>query len=62
MDFGFMRALIDDYRRPNKNTDRVVQLYDGFSAYLLIVDGASRRVWVFLTKRKNPPLRSYALS
>ena len=62
MDFGFMRASTDDYRRPNKNTDRVVQSYDGFSAYLLIVDGASRQVWVFLTKSKTPPLQSYALS
>ena len=57
-----MRASTDDYRRPNKNTDRVVQSYDGFSAYLLIVDGASRQVWVFLTKSKTPPLQSYALS
>ena len=56
MDFGFMRASTDDYRRPNKTTDQVVQLYDGYSAYLLIVDGASRRVWVFLTTGKNPPI------
>jgi hypothetical protein len=27
--------------------------YDGYSAYLVIVDGASRRVWVFLTTSKN---------
>ncbi len=30
--------------------------YDGYSAYLLIVDGASRRVWVFLTEDKKPPI------
>jgi hypothetical protein len=56
MDFGFMRASTDNYKRPNKTTNRVVQSYDGYSAYLLIVDGASRRVWVFLTKSKNPPI------
>ena len=51
-----MRASHDDYRHPNKTTDRVVQSYDGYSAYLLIVDGASRRVWVFLTENKTPPI------
>jgi hypothetical protein len=56
MDFGFMRASTDDYRCPNKTTNQIVQSYDGYSAYLLIVDGASRRVWVFLTESKNPPI------
>ena len=56
MDFGFMRASHDDYRHPNKTTDRVVQSYDVYSAYLLIVDGASRRIWVFLTASKTPPI------
>ena len=57
MDFGFMCASNDNYRRPNKNTDWAVQSYDGYSAFLLIVDGASRRVWVFLmaSKAKLPP-------
>ena len=56
MDFGFMRASTADYKRPNKQTDRVVLSYDGYSAYLIIVDGASRRLWVFLTQTKEPPL------
>ena len=42
MDFGFMRASTEDYRHPNKTTNWVGQSYDGYSAYLLIVDGASR--------------------
>ena len=62
MDFGFMRTSHDDYRCPNKTSDWVVQSYDGYSAYLLIVDGASCRVWVFLTLSKTPPLQSFALS
>ncbi len=41
MDFGFMRALTSDYKRPNKKTDRVVLSYDGYSAYLIIMDGTS---------------------
>ena len=56
MDFGFMRASTEDYKRPNKLTDRVILSYDGYSSYLLIVDGASRRVWAFLTKTKQPPI------
>ena len=56
MDFGFMRALAADYSRSHKGTDRVVRSYDGYSSYLLIIDEASRYVWVFLTASKNPPL------
>ncbi len=56
MDFAFMRSSTEDYKRPNKNTDRVVTSYDGHSSHLIIVDGASRRVWEFLTKSKEPPL------
>jgi hypothetical protein len=38
MDFGFMRALADDYKQTNKALDHIVHLYDGHCAYLLIVD------------------------
>ena len=37
-------------------TNRVVASYDGFSSYLLIVNEATRFIWVFLTKSKAPPL------
>jgi hypothetical protein len=56
MDFGFMRASSSDHRKPNPKTDRVVQSWDGYSSYLLIVDEASRFMWVFLTKSKEPLL------
>ena len=56
MDFAFMQSSAEDYRRPNKDTDRIITLYDGYSLHLVIVDGASRRVWVFLTKTKDPPI------
>ena len=42
---------------PDENiakTDRVVTSFDGYEAYLLIVDEATRHVWVFLTKSKDP--------
>ena len=53
---GFMRASTSDYSRPNKQIDRVVASWDGYSSYLLVVDEASRHIWVFLTKIKEPPL------
>jgi hypothetical protein len=56
MDFGFMRASSSDYTKPNKQLDRVVASWDGYSSYLLIVDEASRYIWVFLTRTKEPPL------
>ena len=56
MDFGFMRASSSDYAAPNKSVDRVITSWDGYSSYLLIVDEASRYIWVFLTKSKEPPL------
>jgi len=46
MDFGFMRASTSNFTKPNKKDDRVVLSYDGFSSYLLIIDEASRYVWV----------------
>jgi hypothetical protein len=55
MDFGFLRSLTDDYKQPNKATNRIVLSHNGYSSHLVIVDGASRRVWVFLTKSKEPP-------
>jgi len=33
-----------------------VSSYDGFTSYLLVVDEASRFVWVFLTAKKSPPI------
>jgi hypothetical protein len=55
MDFGFIRASTSDYKTPNLATDRVVESYDGFVAYLIIVDEASKYIWVFLRKSKEPP-------
>ena len=56
MDFGFLRASSDDYKHPTKAHNWIVLSYDGFCAYLLVVDSASRRVWAFLTASKDPPL------
>ena len=55
MDFGFMRASTSTYGQPNKAEDRIVLSHDLFSAYLLVIDEASRYAWVFLTDGKTPP-------
>jgi hypothetical protein len=55
MDFGFIRASTPDYTGPNLATDRVVESYDWYVAYLIIVDEATKYVWIFLQKSKEPP-------
>jgi hypothetical protein len=55
IDYGFMRASSSNYSHPDNTKDRVVLSYDGFSSYLLIVDEATRYIWCFLTKMKEPP-------
>ena len=56
MDFGFMLSSRSDYSRPDKCSDHVIASWDGYSSSLLIVDEASRFIWVFLTKSKDPPI------
>ena len=55
MDFGFLRASTSDLTQPTQGCDCVVYSHDGFTSYLLIVDEASRYIWVFLTHSKSPP-------
>jgi hypothetical protein len=57
MDYGFVRASNDeDFDWPTKKKDRVIESFDGFSSYLLIVDEVSKHSWIFLTKTKDPPI------
>jgi hypothetical protein len=56
MDFGFIRASSNDYQCPNPHSDCVVDSYDGYSSYLLIVDDKSSMTWIFPTMSKSPPL------
>ncbi len=51
-----MQASTSDYSCPQKGKDCVVKSYDGYTSYLLIVDEATRYVWVFLMVSKDPPL------
>jgi hypothetical protein len=54
MDFAFMHASCSDYCLPRLGIDRVVECFEGYSAYLIIVDECSR-YGVFLRKLKEPP-------
>jgi hypothetical protein len=56
MDFGFLRASSEDYKCPTKAHNWIILSYDGFCAYLLIVNSASMQVWAFLTASKEPLL------
>jgi hypothetical protein len=56
MDFGFIRASSVDYSQPHVPSDCIVESYDGYNSYLLIVDDNSTMSWVFLTKSKSLPI------
>jgi hypothetical protein len=56
MDFGYIRASNNDFSRPNIKKDRVVESFDGYNSYLLVVDEVSKQSWIFLTKSKEPPV------
>ena len=55
VDFGFMCASSSDYSKPSKAKDRVINSWDGYALFLLVVDKASQYTWVFLMKSKEPP-------
>ena len=50
MDFGLMCASLPEYFTLNVATYHAVALFDGFVAYLLIIDEASQYMWVFMHK------------
>jgi hypothetical protein len=60
MDYGFMRASNEDYTKPSTKTDRVIESFDGYTSYLLIVDEVSKYTWIFLMKTKDPPIKHRA--
>ena len=53
IDFGFVRG--SDYAVKNEKGHLVTSI-DGYRSYCLIIDRASRYIWVLLTKTKEPPI------
>jgi hypothetical protein len=53
-DFSYVRG--SDWSR--KDSDgKLVTSTDGFRSYCLIIDRATRYIWIILTKRKTPPIQ-----
>jgi hypothetical protein len=73
MDFGFFRGPKDLAKRvkrkygkmkitsPKSKHKPIIISREGYAAYLLIVDSNARRVWVFNTKTKEPPIQTVDL-
>ena len=53
MDFVFVRG--SEFAEKTKD-GRTITSVDGYNSYLIIVDKASRYMFTFLTKSKQPPL------
>jgi hypothetical protein len=51
-----MRASTSHYDYIRATSERLVHSWDRYLSYSLIVDKATRYIWVFLTKSKTPPL------
>ena len=53
MDFGFVRGSTYTIKQEDGPT---ITSKDGYNSYLLIIDRATRYMWVFLTTSKHPPI------
>lgn len=53
MDFGFVRSKNWVMKTEEGKT---ITSIDGFNSYLLVIDRATRYLWVYLTKSKAPPI------
>ena len=59
MDLGFIRGpknLQEVLHNGAAPQETIIKSHDGFSSYLLIIDAATRYIWVFLLKSKDPPI------
>ena len=53
VDFGFVRG--SDWSK--KDSDgKLVTSMDGYRSYCLVIDRATRYIWILLTKMKSPPI------
>ena len=56
MDYAFVTGP-----EANKKTGNIISSFDGYTSYLMIVDEASRYIWVLLAKDKPPNIYSRQL-
>ena len=52
-DFGFVRG--SDWSKKD-NDGKLVTSIDGYRSYCLVIDRATRYIWIILTKTKSPPI------
>ena len=61
MDLGFIRGpsipTDSDGKDPKPPTITTQKSHDGYTAYLLIIDAATRYIFCFLLKSKHPPIQ-----
>jgi hypothetical protein len=66
MNYGFIRASNDNFSRPNIKKDQVVESFDGYTSYLLVVDEVSKvfgsRVCVKVTGKRRSKLDRHTTS
>ena len=55
MDFGFIKALDSESKEKIKG---LIESYDGYNSYLLIIDKKTRYIWIFLSSSKSPPINT----
>ena len=53
MDFGFVCS--SDWSAKD-NDGKLVMSVDKYQSYLLVIDRASRYIWIYLTITKHPPI------
>jgi hypothetical protein len=53
LEFGFVRG--SDWTKKD-NDGKLVTSMDGFQSYCLVINRATRYIWIVLTKRKTPPI------
>eukprot|EP00804_Cyclotella_cryptica_P023232 CCRYP_000412-RA/>CCRYP_000412-RA protein AED:0.42 eAED:0.52 QI:0/0/0/1/0/0/2/0/186 len=56
MDFGFLQTSNFDYTHPDNTKARIIQSFDGYNLYLLIIDEVTWFSWELLCKSKEPPM------
>lgn len=54
MDYGFVQG--SDWSKIT-NDGKLVTSVDNYRSYLLVINRASRYIWIFLTKTKHPPVK-----
>ena len=56
MDIGFLCESTFDFSCPNRKEGRIVESFDGYNCYLIVVNKHSSMMQTFLFASKDPPI------